>query len=204
MVGFLGMAAFYMIPVQIPFYLNTLDVTSGLVVGVAIATATLMSAVIGNFYERIQSNLGYLGTLAVLLLLFGIGYVLIGHAASLPGIVLGIAVSGLGMGLLMPTLNSWLGDLAPKHIRGSILGGLTTCFFLGQFVSTHLDAPRATHHRRAERRQSPSSSPASFWPCWPPEPESSLTGSGTNCDKQKRKRRLDSRGAPETTWQTVK
>ena len=141
MMGFLGMAAFYMIPVQIPFYLNTLDVTSGLVVGMAIATATLMSAVIGNFYERIQSNLGYLGTLAVLLLLFGIGYVLIGYAALLPGIVLGIAVSGLGMGLLMPTLNSWLGDLASKHIRGSILGGLTTCFFLGQFVSPLLVQP---------------------------------------------------------------
>jgi MFS family permease len=140
-VGFLGMAAFYMIPVQIPFYLRTLGVSSGLVVGVAIATATLMSAVVGNFYEQIQSHLGYLGTLGALLLLFGIGYVLIGFAASLPGVVMGIAVGGLGMGLLMPTLNSWLGDLAPKRIRGTVLGGLTTCFFLGQFVSPLLIQP---------------------------------------------------------------
>jgi MFS family permease len=135
------MAAFYMIPVQIPFYLQKLGVASGLVVGVAIATATLMSAVIGNFYERIQSHLGYLGTLGALLLLFSIGYVLIGYASSLPGVVTGIAVGGLGMGLLMPTLNSWLGDLAPRRIRGTILGGLTTCFFLGQFVSPLLIQP---------------------------------------------------------------
>lgn len=140
-VGFVGMAAFYMIPVQIPFYLNQLGAGSGLLIGGAVAVATLMSAGTGAVYGRIQTRLGYLGTLALLLFLFAGGYVIIGQGTTVAGVVAGIAVAGLGMGLLMPTLNSWLGMLAPAARRGTVLGGLTTCLFLGQFASPLLTQP---------------------------------------------------------------
>jgi MFS family permease len=135
------MAAFYMIPVQIPFYLTQLGADSGLLIGGSVAVATLMSAGMGAVYGRIQARMGYLGTLALLLVLFAAGYVVIGQGTTVLGVVAGIAVAGLGMGLLMPTLNSWLGMLAPAARRGTVLGGLTTCLFLGQFASPLLTQP---------------------------------------------------------------
>ena len=139
--AFVGMAAFYMIPVQIPFYLTRLGVTSGLLTGVAIAAATLMGAVMGAVYGRVQGRLGYAGTLAVHFLVFGAGYVGIGLASSFGGVLVGIGVAGIGTGLMMPNFNNWLGALAPRARRGKILGGLTTCFFVGQFVSPLLTQP---------------------------------------------------------------
>ena len=139
--GFLGMAAFYMIPVQIPFYLGTLGVESGVLTGVAIAASTVMGALMGALYGRVRGRLGYRGTLAVLLVFFAGGYVVIGAAASYTGVLVGIGISGIGSGLLMPNLNNWLGDLAPSDRRGSIIGGLTTCFFVGQFTSPLLTQP---------------------------------------------------------------
>ena len=139
--GFLGMAAFYMIPVQIPFYLGTLGVESGVLTGVAIAASTVMGALMGALYGRVRGRLGYRGTLAVLLVFFAGGYVVIGAAASYTGVLVGIGISGIGTGLLMPNLNNWLGDLAPSDRRGSIIGGLTTCFFVGQFTSPLLTQP---------------------------------------------------------------
>jgi hypothetical protein len=41
----------------------------------------------------------------------------------------------MGLGLLMPNLNLWVSSEVPDLIRGRVLGGLTTFFFLGQFLS---------------------------------------------------------------------
>lgn len=139
--AFVGMASFYLIPVQIPFYLQNLGVSSGLLVGAAIAVSTAMGAVMGASFGRIRRRLGYLGTLTTLLGFFAAGYVVIGQASAYPGVIAGIGIGGVGMGLLMPTLNNWTGDLAPTAVRGTVLGGLTTCLFLGQFASPLLTQP---------------------------------------------------------------
>jgi MFS family permease len=139
--AFLGMASFYMIPVQIPFYLTRLGIDSGLLTGVAIAAATVMGAVMGAVYGRVQGRLGYRGTLAVLLVFFAAGYAVIGWAGSFTGVMVGIGIAGVGTGLMMPNFNNWLGALAPPSLRGKVVGGLTTCFFVGQFTSPLMTQP---------------------------------------------------------------
>ena len=55
--------------------------------------------------------------------------------------VLSLIISGLGIGLLMPTANLWVMLLAPAHLRGRLIGNLTTAMFLGQFFSPILIQP---------------------------------------------------------------
>ncbi len=126
---------FYLIPVQIPFYLKTLVNANASQSGLAIAFCTLFSATASLNYGKIKQKLDFISILALSLGLMGIGYTLIGFGSNYVGVLFGLAIAGMGLGLLMPNLNLWVSSEVPDRIRGRVLGGLTTFFFLGQFLS---------------------------------------------------------------------
>lgn len=140
---FLTMVVFYMIPVQLPFYLKTLGQAGGTQAGIAIAASTLASAVISMRYGSIKTRLSFTGVLIVLYLLLGLGYVTIFLAKNYALVILGLIIAGLGLGLLLPNMNVWLNAKTPPVARGRVLGGLTTCMFLGQFCSPIFSQPIA-------------------------------------------------------------
>ena len=82
--------------------------------------------------------------MSIVVVAFGVaamGYLIIGLAANYNLVLLGLIVAGLGFGLLMPNLNVWLSSMIPDTLRGKALGGLTTFFFLGQFLSPIVSQP---------------------------------------------------------------
>jgi MFS family permease len=133
--AFVGMVVFYMTPVQIPFYLETLGAGSGTLAGLAVAASTITGALASMAYGRVKGRVGYRGVFALLFALMAGGYTLVALASGFALATGGLAVLGLGMGLLMPNLNNWAGEVAPQAKRGKVLGGVTTCIFLGQFAS---------------------------------------------------------------------
>lgn len=62
-------------------------------------------------------------------------------ANSYPTVIAAMIVGGLGFGLLMPNVNVWIVSLVPPSIRGKAVGGLTTFFSLGPFVTPLLVEP---------------------------------------------------------------
>ena len=135
------MLAFYLIPVQLPFYLRNLSNASASASGLAIAASTLASSIASLRYGFVKKRLGFV---TIVVLSFGvaaIGYLIIGLATSYNLVLLGLIVAGLGFGLLMPNLNVWLSSMIPDALRGRALGGLTTFFFLGQFLSPIVSQP---------------------------------------------------------------
>ncbi len=140
---FLTAVCFYMVPVQLPFYLIENYDVSNSQTGIAIACSTLSSAIISMNYGFIKSKLSFMGVVVLLYLLMGFGYGIISLATSYPIVILGLILSGMGLGLLMPNLNVWLNAKTPIAMRGKALGGLTTCMFLGQFCSPIFTGPIA-------------------------------------------------------------
>ena len=140
---FLTMVVFYMIPVQLPFYLKSLGQVSNTQTGLAIAASTLASAIVSMRYGKIKTHLSFTGVLICLYVLLGLGYVTISWAASYPFVLLGLVIAGSGLGLLLPNMNVWLNAKTPIASRGRVLGGLTTCMFLGQFCSPIVSQPIA-------------------------------------------------------------
>ncbi|MEM9770230.1 MAG: MFS transporter [Cyanobacteria bacterium P01_D01_bin.73] len=126
---------FYMIPVHLPFYLRQLSQASASQSGLAIALATLFGAIPSIGYGKIKQKFSFIEILSIAFLLMGIGYVGISFANSYALILLALIPTGLGLGLLMPNLNFWTTTAASASLRGRALGGLTTCFFLGRFLS---------------------------------------------------------------------
>ncbi len=126
---------FFLIPVQIPFYLKTLGVEKNALIGAAIATSTACSAVSSFSYSRIKSHFSFLAIFSIGYLLMAAGFICIAVSHTFVLVVIAMMLSGLGMGMMIPNTNMWVMKLAPPQIRGKEIGKLTTFWFLGQFLS---------------------------------------------------------------------
>jgi MFS family permease len=133
--SWIGMILFYLIPVELPFYLKQLISATPVKVGISIALWTMFSAITSLLYRRIRQRWSFNAIFALMFFLISIGYYTLAHATDFRTVVLGLFFSGLGFGLIMPNVNILISSLAPEFARGRLIGGLSTSFFLGQFCS---------------------------------------------------------------------
>ena len=140
-IALLTQIVFYLIPVQLPFYLQNLVNASASQSGLAIALSTLCSAVSSILYQRIKARLSFISIYGIAFLNMAVGYGLISLANGYGVVLPGLAIAGFGLGLLMPNMNVCLTSIAPSSARGRVLGGLATSFFLGQFLSPLVSQP---------------------------------------------------------------
>lgn len=126
---------FFIIPVQIPFYLKTIGVETNTLIGVAIAASTLFSAISSISYSRIKDRFSYRQIFALGYFLMALAYLAIAFGNSYAMVMLGMLLAGLGMGVMIPNANIWVMQLAPQEVRGREIGRLTTFWFMGQFLS---------------------------------------------------------------------
>lgn len=139
--GVISQIVFYLIPVQLPFYLQQLFAANASQSGLAIAVATLTSAIVSLAYRQIKARLSFLAIYSMAFLNLGIGYLLISLGNVYPVVILGLGIAGAGLGLIMPNMNLCLVSISPDAIRGRILSGVTTSIFLGQFLSPLVSQP---------------------------------------------------------------
>lgn len=135
---------FYLIPTQLPFYLQQIANAGPSQSGLAIALTTLLSAVSSIGYRQIKARLGFVAIYGIAFVNLTLGYGLISWAISYVGVLVGLAISGIGVGLLIPNMNLCLTTATPDAFRGRVLSGITTCLFLGQFLSPLLSQPIST------------------------------------------------------------
>ncbi len=141
--AFLGMVLFYALPVQLPFYLREIGVDSPWVAGAALAVNTGISAIASLNFRRVRAFMGPRRILALAFSLIGIGFLVVAWSDSLLGIVVGLCCCGPGLGLMFPSISTWLMAKTPARMRARATGGMTTAVFLGQFVSPVLAQPIA-------------------------------------------------------------
>lgn len=134
-IGFLGMVAMYMVPVQLPFLLHSRFELGGTLIGTVIASATLTAAVASSLYRRIRRRLSIRGVYTLLLVFYGTGFVGIGFSPSYGVLQFFAVLSGFGMGWFMVNSHTWMLERAHPSIRGRASGFMATAIFLGQFAS---------------------------------------------------------------------
>ena len=133
--GLVGQIIFYIIPVQMPFYLKAQTGVSGTLIGGALAVSTGAGGIASLLYGRIRRSVSVIGIVALTFTFMSIGYAVIGVSGTLPSIVAGLALVGAGSGFLLTNLNAWIAAVTPETVRGRALSVLTSAFFLGQFLS---------------------------------------------------------------------
>lgn len=140
-VGFIGFIFYFMIPVEIPFLLNDLGSISNTKIGYSISISILAGAIVALNYSRLKIKLSYPVIYTIIFCLMCIGFLIISFSKSYLLILTGLMIQGAGFGILMPNTNSWIVALAPKHLRGRLIGNLSTAVYLGQFLSPVLIQP---------------------------------------------------------------
>ncbi|MGL4423317.1 MAG: MFS transporter, partial [Gemmataceae bacterium] len=134
-VGFLGMIAFYLGPLQVSFHMKEHFGASPLLASLALAAATLTAALTSSQYGKIAPRVRPLVLLVITFGFVGAGFVVVGLTGSEVITWLGLVGTGFGSGLLVPTLSTWMLRAAPPAARGRLSGILISCIFLGQTVS---------------------------------------------------------------------
>jgi MFS family permease len=137
----IGMMLFYIIPVQIPFYIKEQTGASNTLIGIAIACSTLTSAIVSLNYKKIRARWNFSTIYAFSFFFLGCGFLVTFYVSDYLLLVLGLSIGGIGMGVLIPNSNVWVVTLSPEAMRGRIVGGLTTSVFIGQFISPFLIQP---------------------------------------------------------------
>ena len=136
-----GTAAYFMVPTQLPFHLGDLGVSEPSLIGVAIATMTIGSAIASLYYQRVR---GRANVHLITALSFGgmaAGFLMVAFTTSYQGILISMIIAGLGRGLFIPHMSLMVIILAPEHLRGRLVGGLTASLYLGQFLSPLVTQP---------------------------------------------------------------
>jgi MFS family permease len=140
------MVAYYLIFVQLPFYLKEISNASAAESGMALGVSTLAGAISACGYGALKKRLDFNNIIIIALVLTAIGQLIVGIGNRYQGygyqiVLCGLIFAGLGFGLIMPNLSNWLASIVPNRLRGRALGGLTTFIFLGQFISPILSQP---------------------------------------------------------------
>ena len=141
LLAMLNSVAYYLIPTQLPFYLNQLGVGSPTMAGLAIGLGNVVGAIVSLFYARLRARLGVVGVFALAFGLTGGGYASIGLAASLPAVLAAAMVVGLGLGMMMPNIAGAAMAAAAPEMRGRVAGGMTASIFAGHFISPLVSQP---------------------------------------------------------------
>ncbi len=139
-IAFAGMVVFFLVPVQLPFYLTAAGVSNSQV-GLALALMALVAAIVSLQYQKIKARFSFERISSLVFLTMGLGYVTLAISANFSIVLLGLLIAGVGLGLLMPNMNVWLVSIIPAKVRGRAIGGLATFIFLGQFFSPIIAQP---------------------------------------------------------------
>ena len=140
----LSQIAFYLVPLQLPFWLQERFATSTTESGFAIGLVAFFYALASLVYGRIAGRAAHIPVAGLALALLGSSYLLIALAPTSHIVYAALALSGLALGLLLPNLNLLLANHTPAGLRGRLLGGFSAAIFLGHFLSPLLLQAPAT------------------------------------------------------------
>ncbi len=139
--AFITTVSFYVIPTQLPFFLQKLEGMDGNKMGLALGSLPLAQSISSFLYKRVKSNLTFMSIVSLGFLPMTIGFIIIGLSTTYWQAIAGIMTCGLGVGLLIPNVNLWVVSLAPIKVRGKYVGYLTTAMFVGMFLSPAIIQP---------------------------------------------------------------
>jgi MFS family permease len=139
--AFFNFVCFYLLPTQLPYYMRELGIAGSGLAGLAIGLSPFSGAVTSLMFGRLKTRMST-STLFILgFSVMALGHLILALAQGYASIVIAVAISGLGMGIVMPNFSAAALALAAPEQRGRVVGMLSSSIFLGQFLSPLFSQP---------------------------------------------------------------
>jgi MFS family permease len=132
---------FYIAPVHGPFLLEEMGAPGAVASGLAVALLMLFFGAGSLMATPAWKGLHREVLSGLACILIGAGYVSIALQRRWSGALPGLALAGVGLGLIIPNAFAFAAGRTPREVRGRAMGGLTAALFLGQFLSPIICAP---------------------------------------------------------------
>jgi MFS family permease len=132
--SFLAGLSLFVVPVQAGYLLNLLHVDAPQQIGMTMG-ANQLGVLAGALSFRLLSGMPAHRQMFLAFVMAGIGGALMAVAGSHALVVIAVLINGLGIGLMLPTLITWIMSLVGFHQRGRAAGFFTAAIFAGEFVS---------------------------------------------------------------------
>lgn len=132
--AFLAGLSLFIVPVQVGYLLNQLHVEGAQQIGMTMG-ASQFGVLVGALSFRLFSGVPAYRQVLLAFVAAGIGGGLLAVADSHGLVVIAVLINGLGIGLMMPTLLTWIMAQVDFQQRGRAAGGFTAMFFAGEFAS---------------------------------------------------------------------
>jgi MFS family permease len=133
--GFITVMMFYYIIIFAPFYFVEEFSRSPSDVGLALSINSLFAGFAAISYKRLKAKYHYHALFGLMYIFMSFGFLLLSIAPNFLIAMGALIPFGIGLGMFIPNINSWLFGQTHAPIRGRMIGGFTTAVFLGQFVS---------------------------------------------------------------------
>ena len=124
----------FIVPVQAGYLLNLLHVDAPEQIGMTMG-ANQLGVLIGALSFRLFRGMRGQYMLLIAYVLAGIGGLLMAGALTHVQVVVAVTINGLGIGLMLPTLITWIMAQVNFHQRGRAAGCFTAAIFAGEFIS---------------------------------------------------------------------
>ncbi|WP_223503909.1 MFS transporter [Pseudomonas sp. GL-RE-29] len=124
----------FIVPVQAGYLLNLLHVDAPQQIGMTMG-ANQLGVLVGALSFRLFSGMRGQHMLLIAYVLAGIGGLLMADALTHVQVVVAVTINGLGIGLMLPTLITWIMAQVNFHQRGRAAGCFTAAIFAGEFIS---------------------------------------------------------------------
>lgn len=124
----------FIVPVQAGFLLNLLHVDAPQQIGMTMG-ANQLGVLAGALIFRMLGGLRHAHLLLLAFATAGVGGLMMAFAGNHAMVIVAVLVNGLGIGLMLPTLITWVMSQVGFVERGRATGGFTAALFAGEFVS---------------------------------------------------------------------
>ncbi|MCI0916277.1 MFS transporter [Pseudomonas stutzeri] len=124
----------FIVPVQAGYLLNLLHVNSPQQIGMTMG-ANQLGVLAGALLFRLLSGLRRQHLMLLAFATAGVGGLLMAQAGNHALVIVAVLINGLGIGLMLPTLITWIMSCVSFTQRGRASGGFTAALFAGEFIS---------------------------------------------------------------------
>lgn len=137
---FFCMNLVFLLPTSIPIVLSGLGVSSS-IVGLFLGFHGVANAVFSILYRRITARIPPFRILGLGFFCMGVGFAVLILWPSVPLAIFTLIITGVGVGMIVPSLVNTLAGEVTGSNSGSIMGGYGTCLNFGQFAISLLSVP---------------------------------------------------------------
>lgn len=137
---FFCMNLVFLLPTSIPIVLADLGVSSS-IVGLFLGFHGVANAVLSIMYGRLTARIPPFRILSTGFVLMGVGLAVLILFPSVPLAIFTLVVTGVGVGMVVPSLVNTLAAQVSASNSGKIMGGYGTCLNFGQFAISLISVP---------------------------------------------------------------